>query len=186
MRFAIILAPSIYLLIYMITQNVVGARSGARSMRSGDNPLRITLINLATTLQVLGLIIAQDNPMKSFQAVRLVGALVIVAGLYLSMLALNHLGSNWVGGIGLQQGHKLVTTGPYRYVRHPLYSGMLVSALGIGLVTLSPSLFLSGLCIAGAHMCRISGEEQLLRSKFKKRYDSYAITTGMVIPRLRK
>jgi protein-S-isoprenylcysteine O-methyltransferase Ste14 len=62
------------------------------------------------------------------------GLIVCMAGFALAVWARRHLGRNWGMPMSLKEGHELVTTGPYRYVRHPIYTGMLLAILGSALV----------------------------------------------------
>src|SRR5262249_36216876 len=62
--------------------------------------------------------------------IALLGDAVALAGLCVMLWARVGLGRNWSGGVNLKQDHELVTRGPYRFVRHPIYSGLLLMALG--------------------------------------------------------
>ncbi|HLK31474.1 MAG TPA: isoprenylcysteine carboxylmethyltransferase family protein, partial [Terriglobales bacterium] len=65
---------------------------------------------------------------------RIAGIALTAAGLALAFWARYHLGRNWSGQITLKEGHTLVCTGPYKYLRHPIYSGILIAVLGTALV----------------------------------------------------
>ena len=54
------------------------------------------------------------------------GAIMIAAGLGFAVWARAHLGRNWSGIVTVKEGHALVRTGPYRAVRHPIYTGLLL------------------------------------------------------------
>lgn len=58
------------------------------------------------------------------------GAAITAAGLGFSIWARRHLGRNWSGVVTLKEGHELVRDGPYRYVRHPIYTGLLFGFVG--------------------------------------------------------
>jgi protein-S-isoprenylcysteine O-methyltransferase Ste14 len=60
------------------------------------------------------------------------GALLVAAGLGFSVWARRHLGRNWSANVVVKEGHSLIRTGPYRRVRHPIYSGILLAFLGTG------------------------------------------------------
>ncbi len=149
-------------------------------------PMTVFVQTFAFVFLIMSADHMREGSVTSYPAIRIAGALVVLLGLYLSFNAQNHLGKNWVGGIGLQRGHKLITTGPYRYTRNPLYTGMLVSAVGIGLVALDFWYFMAGFVFLSAFLFRVPGEEAILRQKFKKKYDAYASTTGRIIPQFRK
>jgi len=61
---------------------------------------------------------------------RAVGLLLLLAGLGLAIWARRHLGRNWSASVVVKEDHALVRTGPYRRVRHPIYTGMLTAFLG--------------------------------------------------------
>ena len=60
----------------------------------------------------------------------LLGLLLIVAGVLFACWARHILGSNWSSEVQLKQDHELIERGPYRYVRHPIYTGILLALLG--------------------------------------------------------
>jgi len=63
--------------------------------------------------------------------IALLGAAVLVAaGLGFSVWARHHLGSNWSAHVVVKEGHALIRTGPYRRLRHPIYTGILLAFLG--------------------------------------------------------
>ena len=58
------------------------------------------------------------------------GTLLVAAGLGVTVWARRHLGRDWSSSVQVKEGHRLVRTGPYRWVRHPIYSGLLLAFLG--------------------------------------------------------
>jgi protein-S-isoprenylcysteine O-methyltransferase Ste14 len=62
--------------------------------------------------------------------VYLAGVIIVAAGLGFTVWARIHLGRNWSGTVTLKEGHELITSGPYRFVRHPIYTGLLVAFAG--------------------------------------------------------
>ena len=67
-------------------------------------------------------------------AVKVVGILVTFTGIALAIWARHHLGENWSGTVTLKVGHKLVRSGPYAFLRHPMYAGLVVAFLGTAVV----------------------------------------------------
>jgi protein-S-isoprenylcysteine O-methyltransferase Ste14 len=61
------------------------------------------------------------------------GAAIVAAGLLFAIWARRYLGRNWSGTVTLKQDHELIRTGPYRYVRHPIYTGLLIAFVGSAL-----------------------------------------------------
>lgn len=94
------------------------------------------------------------------------------------------LGNRFSGLVAIQPGHRLVTTGIYRVIRHPSYLGLLISTLGWGLAFRSGiGVLLAGLLFPPL-LARIRAEEKLLRSQFGAEYDSYRTRTSRLIPGL--
>ena len=83
----------------------------------------------------------------------------------------------------IQEGHRLVTSGPYRYVRHPGYAGSLLAALGIG-VALGNLLSLAAMFLLPlvALLRRIAVEEAALEAALGERYREYARSTRRLVP----
>ena len=68
------------------------------------------------------------------EVVRIAGAVLTGGGVAFAVWARRHLGRNWSGRATMKIGHELVTSGPYDFVRHPIYTGVLTALLGTGLV----------------------------------------------------
>jgi protein-S-isoprenylcysteine O-methyltransferase Ste14 len=96
------------------------------------------------------------------------------------------LGSEYRGGVGLYDNHRLVTTGAYRFVRHPIYlSFILVMALGTA-VSANWVLATSGLALVVLiAIIRIPIEERELGERFATRWHRYKVSTGALVPRIR-
>ena len=122
--------------------------------------------------------------MMAGQAVRWLGLLLYGLGLALMSWARNLLGRMYSGEVTIQKSHQLIKTGPYRYIRHPVYLGMLCSALGlsflfrswIGLVAMVPILV--GL------LFRIRDEEAVLHKEFGSEWEVYCQQSSRFIPYL--
>src|SRR5262245_4344556 len=67
-------------------------------------------------------------------AIRLLGVTLTALGVALAIWARRHLGRNWSAQPAKKIGHELVITGPYRFVRHPIYTGILTAWFGFGLI----------------------------------------------------
>jgi len=94
-----------------------------------------------------------------------------------------HLGRLWSGSVTRKEGHRIVDTGPYRLVRHPIYTGLLVAALATAIERGTPVSF-AGFCLMVLG-CWIKArlEERFLRSELgAEPYDAYAKRTGMLVP----
>jgi protein-S-isoprenylcysteine O-methyltransferase Ste14 len=109
------------------------------------------------------------------------GVAICAAGVAVAIWARWHLGRNWGMPMSLKEGHELVTTGPYRIVRHPIYTGILVAMIGSmmshSLLWLIPLILFGGYFLYSA-----SAEEQLMLRQFPDRYPAYQKRTKMLIP----
>lgn len=84
---------------------------------------------------------------------------------------------------GLSADHRLVTEGPYRVVRHPIYASMLSLLWGTGIVISSPLLFaIATICFVAGTEIRIHVEEQLLAAHFGAQYEEYRRRVAAYIP----
>jgi protein-S-isoprenylcysteine O-methyltransferase Ste14 len=110
-----------------------------------------------------------------------IGAAVFVAGLALAVWARLHLGRNWGMPMTQKEEPELVTTGPYRFVRHPIYSGLLLGVLGTALASDLLGLILT--VVLGANFYyAASVEERNLGATFPSAYPAYRAGTKMLIP----
>ncbi|HTV45028.1 MAG TPA: isoprenylcysteine carboxylmethyltransferase family protein [Stellaceae bacterium] len=113
----------------------------------------------------------------------LIGALCVAAGLGLAVWARHHLGRNWSGIVTLKEGHALVRTGPYRWVRHPIYTGLLLALVGTALAIGEWRGVLAVACALLAFLWKIRVEEAHMRRAFPE-YDAYRRRSAALIPLL--
>jgi protein-S-isoprenylcysteine O-methyltransferase Ste14 len=116
-------------------------------------------------------------------AVQYAGLLLIVAATVLREWAILRLGRFFSRTVQIESGHRLVTDGPYRRLRHPAYTGMVLMYAGIGLALgtwLGAALAL--VVMLGATMYRISVEEEVLISAFGHEYCEYIRRTWRLFP----
>jgi protein-S-isoprenylcysteine O-methyltransferase Ste14 len=116
---------------------------------------------------------------------RWASGMITCAGIGLFGWAHQALGLNWTAILALSAKHELVTSGPYRYVRHPMYTAFYIIGLGflllsanwlIGIIYLVP---LTVMCAA-----RTQAEEQMMIGRFGDSYRQYTKVTGCLLPRI--
>lgn len=111
----------------------------------------------------------------------LISVALTAAGVAFAVWARYYLGSNWGMPGDIKQGADLVTTGPYAYVRHPIYTGVIIAILGSVLIGGWPWLVVfiaaSGYFIYSAHQ-----EEKVMAATFPESYPAYKAHTKMLIP----
>jgi protein-S-isoprenylcysteine O-methyltransferase Ste14 len=117
------------------------------------------------------------------RVVATVGLCVVVAGLAFATWARDVLGRNWSAGAVIQVHHELVTAGPYAYVRHPLYTGLIVALAGTALVSGEYGALLGWVLLTSVFRMKARREERLLEGEFGSGYAAYCRRTGRLLPR---
>lgn len=113
--------------------------------------------------------------------VQILGVILVVCGLGLAVWARVYLGRNWGMPMTEKSEPELVTSGPYRFVRHPIYSGLLLGLFGTALAT--NLYWLIALVLIGAYFTYgATVEERLMSAAFPDAYPSYKAKTKMLIP----
>jgi len=112
---------------------------------------------------------------------RVVGTVLFAGGLALAIWARVILGRNWGTPMSLKEDPELVTSGPYRLVRHPIYTGILTAALGTALAVYFSWFIVFG--VMGAYFVYSAHiEDGLMADSFPSTYPEYREHTKMLIP----
>jgi protein-S-isoprenylcysteine O-methyltransferase Ste14 len=117
---------------------------------------------------------------------RWLGAGLFAGGALLVYWTNHSLGANFSSTLILRDGHELIDRGPYRWVRHPMYTSFLV--MGIGMLLLSANWVVGGglvIFIPLLMLVRTPREERMLLGRFGDDYRAYMARTGRYLPRLR-
>lgn len=112
------------------------------------------------------------------------GVAITAAGVAIAIWARWHLGSNWSGVVTLKEGHELIRTGPYRTIRHPIYTGILLGLLGT-MITIGEVRGL--IALAGVWLSfyvKARREESFLTEEFGPAFAEHRRHTGMFLPHL--
>lgn len=110
---------------------------------------------------------------------------LVAAGVGLSFWARYHLGQYWSSTVSLKEGHRIIETGPYAYLRHPIYSGIILAILGSLLSTGTYRTLLGFAVIVTALCIKATREEHLLCGELGSAYTDYRRHTGFLVPRFR-
>ena len=111
--------------------------------------------------------------------------LAAIGSVWLITTAVKTLGKEWSLTARLVEGHKLATTGPYAYVRHPIYTGMLGMLVATGLAVSYWAALLAALVIFFlGTIIRVRSEERLLREAFGEQFENYARRVRAIVPGL--
>jgi protein-S-isoprenylcysteine O-methyltransferase Ste14 len=111
------------------------------------------------------------------------GVTVTVVGIAFAIWARWHLGENWSATVTLKEGHELISSGPYRYIRHPIYSGMLVAFVGTALALGEYRALISVGIVLGAFYTKAKKEERFLTQEFGEKFREHSRRTGMFLPK---
>jgi protein-S-isoprenylcysteine O-methyltransferase Ste14 len=117
------------------------------------------------------------------EPLRWLGLILVVAGVAFSLWAIAALGRHYDLELEIHRDHELVRSGPYRFVRHPVYTGLALHFAGACLATGNLPLVAGTLLVTyPALYLRAKTEERLLRERFGAVYDDYARRVGMLVP----
>jgi protein-S-isoprenylcysteine O-methyltransferase Ste14 len=113
------------------------------------------------------------------------GAVFTLVGLLFTVWARVYLGRNWSGMFAtVKADHELVTGGPYRLVRHPIYSGLTLAFVGTALAIGQWRGVVATALALAAFIHRMTVEEGFMREQFGAAYDAYARRVRAFIPGL--
>jgi protein-S-isoprenylcysteine O-methyltransferase Ste14 len=107
---------------------------------------------------------------------------IMTLGLTLAIWARRALGENWSGTVTVKEGHELVESGPYRRIRHPIYTGILLMILGTGLAGGRVHALLAFPIALVALWLKSRLEERWMVAEFGERYEAYRKRSRAIIP----
>jgi protein-S-isoprenylcysteine O-methyltransferase Ste14 len=114
--------------------------------------------------------------------VRAGGAVVCVLGLFVAVWSRKTLAGNWSSNVTFRLGHELVETGPYRFVRHPIYTGILLMCFGQAIANGRLQAWLGFLILCIGFWIKLQQEESLLLRHFPDAYSSYRQRVKALVP----
>ena len=167
---------------------VYWGRAAARSsaIKSAESPgsraLHQNLLNLSLVLLFLRLPGLGWRWLPAWGALIAAGLALHVLSFALAVQARRHLGRQWSGAIAIKVDHELVRTGPYRLIRHPIYTAMLGMTLGTAMVSGELHALLGFAIMAFAYARKIPLEERSLREAFGPAYDEYRAQSRALVP----
>jgi protein-S-isoprenylcysteine O-methyltransferase Ste14 len=110
------------------------------------------------------------------------GLIMLAAGIAFAVWARNTLGRNWSGTVTVKQDHELIRAGPYRLVRHPIYTGLLLAILGTAVAFGEWRGLLAFGLIAGSLLLKLRIEERFMSESFPNEYPRYRAEVPALIP----
>jgi protein-S-isoprenylcysteine O-methyltransferase Ste14 len=120
--------------------------------------------------------------MWSNSAVAAVGAGVCVVGTAFAIWARRTLAANWSSSVTFKEQHELITHGPYRLARHPIYTGLMLMMLGTALVLGRVDSLVAFVTRAILYLFKIRNEERLMEQHFPEQYSAYRARVRALVP----
>ena len=159
--------------------------------RRQEGPFILLTLRPLGLVAIVGLIAYMINPAwMAWSSVplplwlRWIGvALGVIAGLLLTW-TYRSLGKNLTDTVVTRKEHTLVTTGPYRWVRHPFYSSLALAVLANSVVAANAFLSVTGGLLFMLLVIRTQKEEENLLARFGEEYEKYMRQTGRFLPRM--
>lgn len=111
------------------------------------------------------------------------GIALTAAGVAFAIWARAHLGKYWSGDVTIRQEHKLIRTGPYKLIRHPIYTGMLLALAGTVLVTGEYRGILGFAVVLFGFIKKARKEESFLQTQFGEEFEEHKRLTGFFLPK---
>jgi protein-S-isoprenylcysteine O-methyltransferase len=157
--------------------------AGATSHDSGSRVFLISSV-WVTVAAAIGLAFAfPDVAIKSGRtAIFITGLALMLAGLAFRWYSIRVLGSSFTCDVSTKPGQTVVQSGPYRWVRHPSYTGALVTIVGMLLCCLNLASLAAIVFVAAGYAYRIRVEERALATELGSTYRDYMRRTKRLIP----
>jgi len=111
------------------------------------------------------------------------GLVLTAAGVGISIWARVSLGANWSGVVTLKDKHELISKGLYRWIRHPIYTGILLAMIGTAVIRGQLRCWVGFLIVLAAFYFKARREEGFLRQEFGDGFEEHAKRTGMFLPK---
>ncbi len=174
-----ILFSVIWLLAAASTKRTIHRESGVQRLRYS--------ISLAIALILLARGYRMPYPfnvriISSTEAVKWIAGVLCIAGLAFCVWARATLGRNWSGTVTLKEEHELIERGPYRVVRHPIYTGLLVMIFATAITSGYLSGMVAVILAFTSFWIKLGGEEKLMLQQFPDQYRSYQQRVKRIIP----
>jgi protein-S-isoprenylcysteine O-methyltransferase Ste14 len=160
---------------------LVAALSMKRGRVSWSRELRIRAVVVVLAVLLLRLGVLRDGGIDSDPWRAGFGLVFFALGLGFAIWARLHIGRNWGTPMSQKEEPELVSSGPYRLVRHPIYSGILLA--GVGTAMALNWRWLIFVLLAGVYFAySATVEERYLTERFPDTYPAYRHSTKMLVP----
>ncbi len=165
----------------------IAAKNAARD-RSGESSasrgLHVLIVNVALLLLFIPVPGLTRRYLPASPLLNPLGLGIQTCGVLLAVWSRRHLGRNWSGRVTLKVDHELVRTGPYRFVRHPIYTALLAMYAGSAVVSGEWHALAGFVLAALAYWRKIRIEEANLAGAFGASWEDYHRSTRALVPGL--
>lgn len=156
-----------------------------------EGKFNIAFRTILSFSMILGLILYLVNPkrieglnLKIPSSLRILGLAGALSSLPLLYAIHQELGKYWSPDLILQEDHQLVTTGVYRWVRHPMYSALGIFIVGSSFLSANMVIIVPHFLTLLSILSRIDKEEKMMEERFGEEYLEYEERTGRLVPKV--
>ena len=172
----------IFLTYWIISASRIKAAVERKSLASAlayrlPNLLGVALFFLSHRTSPLNLPVIPQSELTM-----VLGDIVCVLGLFLAVWSRRTLGGNWSSNVTFKQDHQLIQTGPYRFARHPIYTGILMMLLGTAIAAGILGCWIGLLSVGIGFWIKLKQEERLLLQHFPDSYPAYRLRVKALVP----
>ncbi len=160
------------------------ATEAAASESGASRQVHIWLLSIAQILLIFPVPGLQQRFVPVSMAAMIAALAVEALGLALAVWSRRTLGKHWSGKITIKVGHELIRSGPYRWVRHPIYTALLMIYAGTAVVFGEMHSLLGLVLAVLAYLRKIRLEEANLARGFGESYEKYRSETKALVPRI--
>jgi protein-S-isoprenylcysteine O-methyltransferase Ste14 len=144
----------------------------------------LIVLNLGVLLLILPVPELTRQILPASHLLQALGLAIECAGIVFATWGRHHLGANWSGEVRIATGHQLIRTGPYQFIRHPIYTGFLAMYLGAMLVSGQLHALIAMAIITLAYLRKLHLEEQILSQNFGPAWDDFRRHSWALLPPL--
>lgn len=124
--------------------------------------------------------------LKLHDSIRLLSIIIILAGTYLFYSTHKTLGKYFSPILSLKKDHRLIQSGPYKYIRHPMYTSLYIIIIGFWILSSNLLVgFIPIIMFTILYLTRINNEEKMMIKQFKTQYKKYIKKTGRLLPKIK-
>ncbi|MGV9011144.1 MAG: methyltransferase family protein [Flavobacteriales bacterium] len=179
-----------FLWIVMIAYWTISALRAKKVAAQEPLPLRILAYWLPLVIAVyllgpgewFGHTLIRENFVEHTNTVGVIGLILAAAGAVLAIWSRYLLGRNWSVSVQKKQDHELISKGPYKFVRHPIYSGLLLLFTGNALIVGDYRAIIAVLIVFLSFWYKLRKEERWMTEAFGEAYVEYAKGTRALVP----